>query len=910
MTEGSVVSSEAAPHAAGPGAESAARRPWFFLVTQVCALLSAAYLGWHSYRMVDHDRLDIDRALLWMAAALVMLAYFAWDGSLPRIWAVPRAVAGYVRAHPAELAVLAGICVIGVFVRLFRYGDLPPNGYIYFEEHINGGIGWDILHGDRPYAYPLERYASALGQWLIGPSTTGLRGPQIAAGILTIIPFYLLMREMVDRPAALFATGLFASLRVIGDTSSYYQVGELVAITTVWMFVRGLRTGNAIWFVAVGVGAAELLYEYETFKAVPLLCAPFAGFFWLREVLLPLPQGVAPLWQRVRGVAPKVVRAVVVTAVVVAIGVGPMVAQAHRHQNIFFSSLDRQEGDRSNRGTPGLLSPDAAEQLKWSVQVFTPLVKPDFTVLGPVPARGAIDKITSLLLWVSVIAAFATFWRGARALFLSWFVGGVLGASLLLANFSAWKVVGFLPPAVVLTGFLADDVLAFARRHGQRAIWQATAAFAAIIAGVLYLNVRTLNANANDPLVVREWSNLPSQLYSICDHLRDRPSDNYAYVSERVRDGWGFAKAPGDQQERIAAWSDWRFICWGLRGEAIANLQEAWPLYTDRDGPVSLISVIGKDEVPDTIAALPQAIPDLGGPDRFTTAPGGLFSTLSFATTGAQLNARRGLLYGPVRTDGTGAGASIVPGPAFVLPHIAGAGAFTLSGLVYAPSAMDASLVPSVAAGTPPMAITVDGAASYDSAGAPGVETPQRLLQGWHLVRVRANATGDVSLRLHWHARDGATVDPGPDDFYGVEDPGAWRHTRTFDGTTTGESVRFDFFPHVTYFEGLRIDARHVLPPGTRITEDRWKARWTVDAADLYLIKVAAPGQTARLTIDGKEVAAFAPPHPDALASVQLAAGDHDIELVFSASPNKYIGGLMSVADSQARTVTMRVHPF
>lgn len=895
---------------ATPANQRAGRLPRLFVLTQMCAVPLAMYLGWHAYRMVDHDRLDIDRALLWMAAALVMLAYFAWDGSGPRIPIAPRTVAAYVRAHPMELAVLAVVVGIGAFTRLFRYGDLPPSGYIYFEEHISGGIGWDILHGDRPYAYPLVRYSGALGQWLFGPSTFGLRSMMISAGILTVIPFYLLMREMVDRPAALFATGLFASLRVIGDTSSYFQVGELVSITTVWMFVRGLRTGNAIWFVPVGAGAAVLLYEYETFKAVPLLCAPFAVFFWLREVLLPLPRGVAPLWQRARGVAPKVARAVVVTAVVVTIGIGPMVAQAHRHQNIFFSSLDRQEGDRSNRGTPGLFSPDAAEQLKWSVQVFTPLVRPDYTVLGPVPARGVIDKITSVLLWASIIAALAMFWRGARALFLSWLLGGVLVASLLLSNFAAWKVVGFLPAGVVLIGFLADDVFAFARRRGQRAIWQATAAFAAIIAGVFYLNVRTLNANANDQNVVKEWGNTPSQLYSICDHLRDRPPENYAYVSQRVRDNWGFAKAPGDQQERIGAWSDWRFVCWGLQGEAIANLQEAWPLYTDRDGPVSLISAIGKDEVPETIAALPQAIPDVGGPDRFTTAPGELFSTLSFATTGAQLNARRGLAYHPVRTDGTNADASVVPGPAFVLAHVAGADAFTLSGLVYAPNAMDASLVPDAVTGTPPMAITVDGATSYDSTGAPGVETPQRLLQGWHLVQVRASATGDVALRLRWHTRDGATVEPGPDDFYGVEDPAAWRHTRTFDGATTGESVRFDFYPHLTNYEGLRIDARHVLPSGTRITEDRWQARWTVDAADLYLIKVAAPGETVRLTIDGKEVMAFAPPHPDALASVQLAAGEHDIELVFSASPNKFIGGLLSVADSQAKPVTMKVHPF
>ena len=905
MSEESRVSPERS--SAGPGAAPSVRRPWLLWFTQVCALLLAMYVGWHSYQMVYDDRLDIDRALLWMGLALVMLAYFAWDGALPRV-ATPRSIVSYVRAHPVELGLLAVIVAIGTFVRLFRYGDLPPSGYIYFEEHINAGIGWDILQGDRPYAYPLVRYSQALGQWLFGPTTFGIRSTMIGAGILTIIPFYLLLREVVDRPAALFATGLFASLRVIADTSSYFQVGELVMITTVWMYVRGLKTSNALWFIPVGAGAAVLLYEYETFKAVPLLAAPFAAFYWLRTLVLPLPRSVSMVWQRVRALIPRIVKPIVVTAVVVFIGIGPMVAQAHRHENIFFSSLDRQKGDRTNRGTPGLISPDAAEQLKWSIQVFTPLVKPDYVVLGPVPTRGVIDKITSLLLWAGVIAALAMFWRGARALFLSWFLGGVLVASLLLANFGAWKVVGFLPPAVVLVGFLADDVFALAKRRSSRAVLQAAAACVAIVAGVLYLNIRTLNANANDPRVTREWSNLPSQLYSICDHLRGRPPDNYAYVSQRVRAGWGFSRPPATKQEAAVAWSDWRFVCWGLQGQSIGNIQEAWPLYSDDSRPLSLIATISKDEVAQTRDALTRAIPGLGEPDRLTTAPGGLFSTLSFATTSRELNGRRGLALRAVSPDGAGGEETIVAGSEFRLTRPAGAGAFTLSGLVYAPRAMDASLVPDAAAGAPPVTITVDGTPSYGSA--PGVETPQRLLRGWHLVEVRGLAASDAVLRLRWHPGDGAEAGLRQDDFYALNDPGVWQHTRKFQGATTDQAVRFDYHPHVTGYDGLRIDARQVLPPGTTISEDRWKARWSVEADGTYLIRLAAPGQTAKLTIDGKEILAFSPPHPDATVNVPLTAGDHEIDIVFTPGPDPYIGGLLGVADKDGKPVTMKVRPF
>ena len=132
-----------------------------------------------------------------------------------------------------------------------------------------------------------------------------------------------MLRELMHRPAALFATALLVSLRAIADTSSYFQVAELVTVTMVWMFVRALRTGNAVWFVPVAACASLLFYEYETFKAVPFLGLPFVGFFALRALLWPLPKNVAGLWERTRRLAPRAIKPVVVITVVVLIGIGP-----------------------------------------------------------------------------------------------------------------------------------------------------------------------------------------------------------------------------------------------------------------------------------------------------------------------------------------------------------------------------------------------------------------------------------------------------------------------------------------------------------------------------------------------------------------------------------------------------------
>ena len=79
--------------------------------------------------------------------------------------------------------------------------------------------------------------------------------------------------------------------------------------------------------------------------------------------------------------------------------------------------------------------------------------------IGSIPAGGLIDKATSVLLWAAVAAGTLFFWRGYRALFVGWFVAGLVMSSLLLSNWAPWKMVGWLPPAIVLIGYQAPHTL-------------------------------------------------------------------------------------------------------------------------------------------------------------------------------------------------------------------------------------------------------------------------------------------------------------------------------------------------------------------------------------------------------------------------------------------------------------------
>jgi hypothetical protein len=872
---------------------------WLLPAAQFVAVVVAAWLGWHGYRLVYDSRAAIDEASAWYAVALALLTFAAWDGSLPSSRPSVRALSAGIGAHALELTLLLAVVGAGVFMRLYRFGDLPPNGYIILEEHINGGAMWDILHGARPYIYPTSRYLGALSLWIFGPTTTGLRAHTVAAGILAIPFFYLLMRELVRWPAALFATAIFASLRILGETSTHFETPMPFTIVTVWLTVRGLRTKNVIWLVPAAFLCAVLSYEYETWKAVPLFIGAFAAFLLVRGLFLPIPRAASSVVERAREHAPFAVRAFIIVTVALLMGLGPMFAEKHRGQDIYFGSLERQERDRDAAGTPGRFSPESWEQVKWSFPVYTPWVEPDFAVIGPVPTRGVIDATTSLLLWASLIAAVLSFWRGYRALFVGWFIGGAIIAGMLLSAWSAWKLVGFLPPAIVLIGFLADDVLAWAERASER--WRGVipalvSVMVLLVLSAFVANLRVQDANADDPRVLREYGNVQSQLFSLCDDLRDRPDDAYTIATQRVRLGTPLTTGTTDPVDEPQQWGDFRFVCMGLRGATVPDLQEAWPLFLDDepdDRPVSIAAAVPPDEVTRGIDALARAMPEVGLPDTLRTAPGNLFQTVVYDTTVADLNARRGLVLrrGPQDLAGT-----VVPGPDFT---ITGDGAWGLSGLVLLPAASNAHLeVEGAPSGT---RVEVDGIAT-------GIDAP--LAAGWHLVRVNAAASPAGPLRMRWQHAGGRAETLSADSFFALADTRVWQHRRTYLTPAPTETLRYDFSPHFATTEGFRIGAGESLPRETTVSEDRWSARWNVPEDGRYRVYLWEPTGAVRLLVDGREITSHS---GGGLVNVEipLTTGDHGIDIIITQQPDrKVVGTLLRVIDPRGNDVAMDIRPF
>lgn len=171
-------------------------------------------------------------------------------------------------------------------------------------------------------------------------------------------------------------------------------------------------------------------------------------------------------------------------------------------------------------------------------------------------------------------------------------------------------------------------------------------------------------------------------------------------------------------------------------------------------------------------------------------------------------------------------------------------------------------------------------------------------------------AQADGSITFVWRSGDGGVAAvPGRDDFFALADTAVWTHVRTFENPDL-VAQRFDFAPHFAALDGLRIDAREMLPLGARVIEDRWIARWPVEEGGEYSLTLSHPTGAAYLKIDGHEVISADGPSHATSASVTLASGDHEIEILFEAGDAPYVGGLLYVANPAGERDQISVRPF
>ncbi|MFH1484927.1 MAG: glycosyltransferase family 39 protein, partial [Chloroflexota bacterium] len=116
-----------------------------------------------------------------------------------------------------DILVLPGILCLALVLRVVELGSVPRN--VTADEMDNLQTVYHILEGTGPFIFGFDwKPSPAYGTYIMA-TMVGLFGDDVAAlrlgsalhSVFALIPFYLLARQVVSRPAALMATVLMST---------------------------------------------------------------------------------------------------------------------------------------------------------------------------------------------------------------------------------------------------------------------------------------------------------------------------------------------------------------------------------------------------------------------------------------------------------------------------------------------------------------------------------------------------------------------------------------------------------------------------------------------------------------------------------------------------------------------------
>ncbi len=204
--------------------------------------------------------------------------------------------------HWRHVFLLTGIIGVAACLRLWQIDSIPPG--FHLDESFEGLEAWRILTDPeyRPIFLtgnfgvpPLNAYANAVsfgvaGLFGVAPGPTTMRVTAAVFGLLGVIALFALgdeLRRLDTRRLTLafpyLAAAMLATMRWHIHFSRMGIEPVLVPLlwaASLWLFLRGWRTGAWLWFAACGVLLAACLYTYQGAWIIPLLMAPITGILW------------------------------------------------------------------------------------------------------------------------------------------------------------------------------------------------------------------------------------------------------------------------------------------------------------------------------------------------------------------------------------------------------------------------------------------------------------------------------------------------------------------------------------------------------------------------------------------------------------------------------------------------------
>jgi len=477
-----------------------------------------------TYWLVNDWLRNFDRSVPTVVAGLVV-----WSLGLALLTG-PAGHATRTRPSRRELALVGAVVVLGLFLRFYRFDVFPPpDGVCAVEEPQAGETTHTIIHsGLRPWEFVGDRWLPVPTFLLMGESLTALRLPFAFVSALTVPALYLLLRQLVGWPAALFATALSA----ISSWNLFYaRLGHNIFATTLVVVVlwalcmRAHRRGGLALYPWIGFLSGYTLYTYAGYRGT----TAFVALFLVLSLLGHIRSWRNLMVPRLRALARWVVVQQAVGLVLAAAAfASPLVVLERRVRNnpaFFFEAAQRSVVHTS------YLSSDweqafsrLFDRIHDTAMLFNHLG--DGSETFNYPSAPMLDPLSGILFLIGVVYCLRWPLRRWQGYFAFCFFVLLTGGIVVVGNFDPRRLQGIVPLIFVLVAFPADEfgrlsVHAFRRWGRSLAVGVAALAFAV----GLYFNIDLYFVRAmQSPRVIAAFHNR----YTLgLQYLRSLPSRTY-----------------------------------------------------------------------------------------------------------------------------------------------------------------------------------------------------------------------------------------------------------------------------------------------------------------------------------------------------------------------------------------------
>ncbi len=423
---------------------------------------------------------------------------------------------------PRLVLILLVIILLVAGVARFHALDTYPNG-CQSDECNNGldALKWLAGAPYTPYAETNEgqatlfTYVIALFIKLFGQSVTSMRMVSATFGVLTVLAFYFLAREIFNRPLALLATALLAADRWhITFSRIVYELIMMPFVLSLQMLflIKALKTGRRRWWALSGLMLALGMNTYTAYRVIPFLMALYF-VYWLISHR-------ARLRRDLEGMLSFAGAALV--------GVAPLGVYIIRNWHVFISRINHISVFRDVEAA-GSYAP-LWSNLRKTLLMFN--WQGDNAALNNLPGAPLLQAVVAALLVLGLFWALRHFWRELPFLYLSWFVAVASLAVLSVAHEAptARRPIALVPVIYLLVGTVFQHLWqAWERAWGRRRWRQLAIALGVLVLYVMGANINTyFRVQAVDPAV---WEAYSPNESAVGKYLSELPSAVRIYMT-------------------------------------------------------------------------------------------------------------------------------------------------------------------------------------------------------------------------------------------------------------------------------------------------------------------------------------------------------------------------------------------